>query len=97
MRIKPFTRKEANCAQCFANFTSVDAAFSATPIEAKIAPAETARVHNMLVIGECDVRAGNVSVRLHSKGPRGGKPKVEVVWSIRVVLGFAVGCGRFTP
>jgi threonyl-tRNA synthetase len=45
------------------------------PIKAKIAEAEKARVHTMLVIGGRDVDAGNVSVRLHSKGPQGAKPK----------------------
>jgi threonyl-tRNA synthetase len=52
------------------------------PIKAKIGEAERARVHTMLVIGGRDVDAGNVSVRLHSKGPRGAKPKGEVVAEI---------------
>jgi threonyl-tRNA synthetase len=52
------------------------------PIKAKIAEAEKARVHTMLVIGGRDVDAGNVSVRLHSKGPQGAKPKGEVIFDI---------------
>jgi len=52
------------------------------PIKAKIGEAERARVHTMLVIGGRDVDAGNVSVRLHSKGPQGAKPKGEVVAEI---------------
>ena len=52
------------------------------PIKAKIAEAEKARVHTMLVIGGRDVDAGNVSVRLHSKGPQGAKPKGEVMAEI---------------
>jgi threonyl-tRNA synthetase len=52
------------------------------PIKAKIGEAERARVHTMLVIGGRDVDAGNVSVRLHSKGPQGAKPKGEVVADI---------------
>jgi len=52
------------------------------PIKAKIAEAERARVHTMLVIGGRDVDAGNVSVRLHSKGPQGAKAKGEVVKEI---------------
>ena len=52
------------------------------PIKAKIGEAERARVHTMLVIGGRDVDAGNVSVRLHSKGPQGAKPKGEVVKEI---------------
>jgi threonyl-tRNA synthetase len=56
--------------------------FSANPIKAKVADAESARVHTMLVIGGRDVEAGNVSVRLHGKGHVGAKPKAEVVAEI---------------
>jgi threonyl-tRNA synthetase len=56
------------------------------PIKAKIAEAEKARVHTMLVIGGRDVDAGNVSVRLHSKGPQGAKPKGEVVAEILAAI-----------
>jgi threonyl-tRNA synthetase len=56
------------------------------PIKAKIAEAEKARVHTMLVIGGRDVDAGNVSVRLHSKGPQGAKPKGEVVKKILAAI-----------
>jgi threonyl-tRNA synthetase len=52
------------------------------PIKAKIGEAERARVHTMLIIGGRDVDAGNVSVRLHSKGPQGAKPKGEVITEI---------------
>ena len=52
------------------------------PIKAKIGEAERASVHTMLVIGGRDVDAGNVSVRLHSKGPQGAKPKAEVIAEI---------------
>jgi hypothetical protein len=44
--------------------------------------AEKAKVHTMLVIGGRDMNAGQVSVRLHSKGPQGTKPKGEVVAEI---------------
>jgi threonyl-tRNA synthetase len=56
--------------------------FSATPIKGKIAEAESARVHTMLVVGARDVESGNVSVRLHGKGPQGAKPKGEVIAEI---------------
>jgi len=56
------------------------------PIKAKIGEAERARVHTMLVIGGRDVDAGNVSVRLHSKGPQGAKPKGEVVVDILAAI-----------
>jgi threonyl-tRNA synthetase len=56
--------------------------FANDPIKAKIANAEQARVHTMLVIGGRDLEAGNVSVRLHGKGPQGAKQKEEVVAEI---------------
>jgi threonyl-tRNA synthetase len=65
-----------------ANMVRAEGDFSATPIKAKIASAEEARVHTMLVIGGRDVEAGNVSVRLHHGGPQGAKPKAQVVAEI---------------
>jgi threonyl-tRNA synthetase len=62
-----------------ANFVRVSADFSTDPIKAKIAEAEKAKVHTMLVIGGRDLEAGAVSVRLHGKGNVGAKPKGEVV------------------
>src|SRR5438034_5516926 len=56
------------------------------PIKAKIADAEQAKVHTMLVIGGRDREAGNVSVRLHGKGNLGAKPKAEVVAEILAVI-----------
>ena len=56
--------------------------YSNDPVKAKIADAETAKVHTMLVIGSRDMEAGNVSVRLHGKGMVGAKPKAEVVADI---------------
>jgi len=49
------------------------------PIKAKIASAETMKVHTMLVIGKRDLEAGNVAVRVHGKGNLGAKPRAEVV------------------
>ncbi len=65
-----------------ANFVRVSADFGTDPIKAKIAEAEKAKVHTMLVIGGRDVEAGAVSVRLHGKGNVGAKPKTEVVADI---------------
>ena len=56
--------------------------FSPDPIKGKIAEAEKAKVHTMLVLGGRDLDAGQISVRLHSKGPQGAKPKGEVVAGI---------------
>jgi threonyl-tRNA synthetase len=64
----------------------VEADFSATPIKAKIADAETARVHTMLVVGPRDMEAGAVSVRLHHGGPQGAKPKGEVIADILAAI-----------
>ncbi len=49
------------------------------PIKAKIASAEQMKVHTMLVIGNRDLEAGNVSVRVHGKGNLGAKPRGEVI------------------
>jgi threonyl-tRNA synthetase len=65
-----------------ANLVRADGDFSATPFKAKIADAEKARVHTMLVIGGRDLEAGAVSVRLHQGGPQGAKPRAEVIANI---------------
>jgi threonyl-tRNA synthetase len=65
-----------------ANMVRVTTDFDPVPIKAKIAKAEEAKVHTMLVIGGRDMDAGNVSVRLHGKGNIGAKPKGEVVADI---------------
>jgi threonyl-tRNA synthetase len=56
--------------------------FGSDPVKAKIAEAEKARVHTMLVIGHRDVESGNVSVRLHGQGNLGAKPAAGVVVEI---------------
>ncbi|MGC9943522.1 MAG: threonine--tRNA ligase [Verrucomicrobiota bacterium] len=65
-----------------ASMVRAEGDFSATPIKAKIAAAEEARVHTMLVIGARDVEAGNVSLRLHHGGPQGAKPKAQLIVDI---------------
>jgi len=64
------------------NFVRCETDFGNNPIKAKIAEAEQAKVHTMLVIGGRDMDAGNVSVRLHGKGNVGAKPKGEVIAEI---------------
>jgi len=64
------------------NFVRATGDFSNEPIKAKIANAEQARVHTMLVLGPRDFEAGNVSVRLHNGGPQGAKPTAQVVAEI---------------
>jgi len=56
--------------------------FGTDKINGKILRAEELKVHTMLVIGQRDLEAGNVSVRLHGKGNQGAKPKAEVVAGI---------------
>jgi threonyl-tRNA synthetase len=72
-----------------ANMVRVSSDFTATPVKGKIADAETARVHTMLVIGPRDVEAGNISVRLPGKGNLGAKPKAEAV--AEILARFASG------
>jgi threonyl-tRNA synthetase len=52
---------------------------STDKINGKILRAEEAKVHTMLVIGQRDLEASAVSVRLHGKGNLGAKPKAEVI------------------
>jgi threonyl-tRNA synthetase len=65
-----------------ANMVRAEGDYSTNPIKAKIAEAETAKVHTMLVIGPRDMEAGNVSVRLHGKGNVGAKAAGEVIADI---------------
>ncbi len=51
-------------------------------IKSKIASAEQMKVHTMLVIGNRDMEAAAVSVRIHGKGNLGAKPRDEVVADI---------------
>jgi threonyl-tRNA synthetase len=68
------------------NFVRCESDFRNDPIKAKIAEAEQAKVHTMLVIGGRDMDAGAVSVRLHGKGNTGAKPKGEVVSEILAAI-----------
>ena len=51
-------------------------------INGKIADCEKRKVHTMLVIGNRDLEAGNLSVRVHGKGNLGAKPRADVVADI---------------
>ncbi len=57
-------------------------------MKAKILDAEQRKVHTMLVIGNRDLEAGNVSVRLHGQGNVGAKPTnqatAEILEKIRL-------------
>ncbi|MDD5349920.1 MAG: His/Gly/Thr/Pro-type tRNA ligase C-terminal domain-containing protein, partial [Chthoniobacteraceae bacterium] len=55
----------------------VDAA--SNNIKGKVLQAEQMKVHSMVVVGNRDLEAGNVSVRVHGKGNLGAKPRAEVI------------------
>ena len=69
-----------------ANFVRVEGDYSPNPVKAKIADAEEAKVHTMLVIGGRDMEANAVSVRVHGKGNLGAKPKAEVIADILAAI-----------
>jgi threonyl-tRNA synthetase len=48
-------------------------------IKGKVLHAEQSKVHTMLVVGQRDLEAGAVSVRLHGKGNIGARPRDEVI------------------
>jgi threonyl-tRNA synthetase len=77
---------KAIIAELRANMVRAEGDFGTDPIKGKIASAEQAKVHTMLVIGGRDLDAGAVSVRLHGKGNIGAKPKGEVVADILLAI-----------
>ena len=60
--------------------------YANNPIKAKIADAEQARVHTMLVIGQRELEHDSVAVRLHGKGNVGVKPSAEAVADILAAI-----------
>ncbi len=56
------------------------------PIKAKIANAEHAKVHTMLVLGRRDLEAGVLSVRVHGQGNLGAKPRAEVLTDLLTAI-----------
>jgi threonyl-tRNA synthetase len=73
-------------AELRANQVRAEGDYTSNKINGKIQDAERAKVHTMLVIGERDRNAGQVSVRLHGKGNIGAKPKAEVVADILAAI-----------
>jgi threonyl-tRNA synthetase len=65
-----------------ANFVRVEGDYGTDKINGKIQRAEQMKVHTMLVIGNRDMDANAVSVRVHGKGNLGAKPRYEVVADI---------------
>jgi threonyl-tRNA synthetase len=68
------------------HFVRVSYDFEPAPIRAKIAAAEAAHVHTMLVVGPRDRAAGQVSVRVHGKGNLGARPRAEVIADILAAI-----------
>jgi threonyl-tRNA synthetase len=68
------------------NFVRCESDFGSDPMKAKIAEAEKARVHTMLIIGARDMEANAISVRIHGKGNVGAKPKGEVIAEILAAI-----------
>src|SRR5262249_47825890 len=52
---------------------------SSAKMNGKIQRAEQMKVHTMVLIGQRDLDAGAVSVRVHGKGNLGAKPRAEFV------------------
>ncbi|MFN0068615.1 MAG: His/Gly/Thr/Pro-type tRNA ligase C-terminal domain-containing protein, partial [Limisphaerales bacterium] len=77
---------QAITAELRAAFVRAEADISANPVKAKIADAEKAKVHTMLVVGQRDLEAGAVSVRLHGKGNVGAKPRAEAVADVLAAI-----------
>ena len=78
---------KAIVAELRASMVRAEGEYGTDPIKAKIAKAEEAKVHTMLVIGGRDMEAGAVSVRsIHGKGNLGAKPKGEVVADILAAI-----------
>ncbi len=59
---------------------------SSDHIKSKIASAEQMKVHTMLVLGQRDLEAGNVSVRIHGQGNVGAKPRTEFVTDLLAAI-----------
>ena len=60
-----------------------NADFSNDPVKAKIAEAESRKIHTMLVVGKRDLEAGAVSLRVHGKGNLGARPRGEAIADLR--------------
>jgi threonyl-tRNA synthetase len=60
--------------------------FGSDKINGKIQRAEQSKVHTMLVVGQRDMDAGVVSVRVHGKGNLGAQPRNEAIARILAAI-----------
>ena len=64
------------------HFVRAEGDYDSDKINGKIQRAEQAKVHTMLVVGQRDLQANAVSMRVHGKGNLGAKPRGEAVAEI---------------
>jgi threonyl-tRNA synthetase len=69
-----------------ANQVRAEIDLSNDKINGKIQRAEQMKVHTMLVIGNRDLEANAISVRVHGKGNLGAKPRAEVIAGIQQAI-----------
>jgi threonyl-tRNA synthetase len=60
--------------------------FGSDKMQGKIADAEKRKVHTMLVLGNRDLEAGNVSIRVHGKGNVGAKKRDEAIADLLLAI-----------
>ena len=88
VRIIPITEKQKEYGQKIFNElkaagirTGID--LSGDKIGGKIRAAETAKVHTMFVVGQKEIEAESVSIRVHGRGDQGVKPFPEAVEDLK--------------
>ena len=88
VRILPITEKQKEYGQKIFNElkaagirTGID--LSGDKIGAKIRAAETTKVHTMFVVGQKEIEAESVSIRVHGRGDQGVKPFSEAVEDLK--------------
>ena len=88
VRIIPITEKQKEYGQKIFNElkaagirTGID--LSGDKIGGKIRAAETAKVHTMFVIGQKEIEAESVSIRVHGRGDQGVKPLPEAMEGLK--------------
>ena len=91
VRVLPISEQQAEYAERICNdlkAAAVRASWDRTgdKIGAKIRNAEIAKVHTMFVIGQKEVDAESVAVRIHGKGDQGVKPVTEAISGIQASI-----------
>ena len=73
-------------AELHSKMVRVETDFGSDKINGKIQRAEQEKVHTMLVIGQREMDANSVALRVHGKGNQGVKPKDEVIASLLLAI-----------